>query len=225
MEQLSIQHLSTPRSEFYGPPSSSSSSYELRPGFIAMVRNRPFSGAINEDPYNHLQEFEELCLCLVIAGMTQETLRWKLFPFSLIGRVEQWYTHTIGSMNGDLEELRVDCCYSFSLTEHIDSLPIDVLSFEQLEKKSIGVAWARSSHLLACIPDLSIPDHTSLDIFCSGVEMKSTLDLDMTAGGLFAHKTLTKGREILDHLLENSSFPTDHNEPCREESESWHESL
>jgi len=28
-----------------------------------MIRNRPFSGAINEDPY-HLQEFEELVFML-----------------------------------------------------------------------------------------------------------------------------------------------------------------
>jgi hypothetical protein len=32
-----------------------------------------------------------------------------------------------------------------------------------------------------------------------------------------------EGREILDRLLENSSFPTDHNEPRRQESESSHE--
>ena len=37
-----------------------------------MVRKRPFSGEINEDPYDHLQRFEELCSGLVILGMTQE---------------------------------------------------------------------------------------------------------------------------------------------------------
>ena len=91
-------------------------------------------------------------------GMTQEALRSKLFPFSLIEREEQWYTHTIGNMSGDWEELRDDFCYSFSFTERIDSLPIDILDFEQLEKESIGAAWARFSRLLASIPDMFIPD-------------------------------------------------------------------
>ena len=72
-------------------------------------------------------------------GMTQEALRSKLFPFSLIEREEQWYTHTIGNMSGDWEELRDDFCYSFSFTKRIDSLPTDVLDFEQLEE-SIGAA-------------------------------------------------------------------------------------
>ena len=119
-----------------------------------MVRKRLFSGAINDDPLDHLREFEKLCSNLVIPGMTQEVLRWKLFPFSLIEKAEQWYTHTIGNMSGDWEELRDDFCYSFSLTEHIDSLPTDIIDFEQLEKESIGAAWARFSRLLASIPDM-----------------------------------------------------------------------
>ena len=53
-------------------------------------------------------------------------------------RAEQWYTHTIGSMSCDWEELQVDLCHTFSLSERIDSLQIDILSFEQLEKESIG---------------------------------------------------------------------------------------
>jgi hypothetical protein len=64
-----------------------------------------------------------------------------------------------------------------------------------------------------------------LEIFCLGLDMKSAIDLDVVTGGLFAHKTMMEGREILDHLLENSSFPTDHNKPRREESESSHESV
>ena len=57
-------------------------------------------------------------------------------------------------MSGDSEELRDDFCYSFSLTERIDSLPTDILDFEQLEKESTGAAWARFSRLLASIPDM-----------------------------------------------------------------------
>jgi hypothetical protein len=38
-------------------------------------------------------------------------------------------------------------------------------------------------------------------------------DLDIAAGDLFAHKILVEGRAILNSLLENSFFPTDHNKP------------
>jgi len=110
MENLSIQNLSAPKGEFVEPPQSSKpitdSSFELRPGFIAMVREQTFLGHDNENPYHHLREFEQLCSCLSIAGMAQETLRWKLFPFSLNERVRQWYAHNVGKVNGEWEELR-----------------------------------------------------------------------------------------------------------------------
>ena len=67
---------------------------------------------------------------------------------SLSEREEQWYTRTIGNLTSYWEELRDDFCCSFSLTEHIDSLPIGILDFEQLEKESIGAAWARFLRLL-----------------------------------------------------------------------------
>ena len=123
-------------------------------------------------------------------------------------------------MSGDWEELRDDFCYSFSLTECIDSLQTDILDFEQLEEESIGAAWARFLHVLASSPDLSQPDDVSLNIFCSGLDMESALKLDITAGGSFAQIIPTEGREILDFLLANSSFPTNHNEPIQQECES-----
>jgi hypothetical protein len=52
-----------------------------------MVWAQPFSGYDNEDSFNNLQDFEEMCSCLSIPGMTQEILMWKLFTFSLKGEV------------------------------------------------------------------------------------------------------------------------------------------
>jgi len=55
--------------------------------------------------------------------------------------------------------------------------------------------------------------------------MKSALNLNIATRGSLAQKTPTEGREILDFLLENSSFPTNHNEPIQQECESRQEDL
>jgi hypothetical protein len=74
MEQPTIENLSTPKGELIELPQSSkpiiASSYELHPGFIAMVQNQAFSGLDYENPYHHLREFEQLCACLTILGMS-----------------------------------------------------------------------------------------------------------------------------------------------------------
>jgi hypothetical protein len=104
-----IFDFSAPKGDHLEPPPSShsieTSSYELRPGFIAMVREQSFSKDKDESPYSHLCEFEQLCSCLVITRMSQDTLRWKLFPFSLMGRAKQWYSLSVRSMEGDWESL------------------------------------------------------------------------------------------------------------------------
>ena len=75
--------------------------YELRPCLINMVQDQSFSGEDDKNPYSHLNEFEQTCACLRIAGMPDETLRWKLFPFSLTGKAIHWYNFTIDSRQGD----------------------------------------------------------------------------------------------------------------------------
>ena len=84
------------------PPESSepiiTPGYELRLCFIKLICDQFFSGEGDENPYSHLQEFEQTCACLRIASMSNETLRWKLFPFSLMGRAKHWYSQTVGSM-------------------------------------------------------------------------------------------------------------------------------
>jgi hypothetical protein len=77
MEPPTIQQLSAPKGELVEPPQSSksitTSSYELRPGFIAMVREQTFLGVDYENLDHHLREFEQLCACLTISDVTRNT--------------------------------------------------------------------------------------------------------------------------------------------------------
>ena len=52
----------------------------------------------------------------------------------------QWYTHVVGSMNGDWEELKDKFCLAFFPMSRIVSLPWAILDFEQHKKESIGAA-------------------------------------------------------------------------------------
>jgi hypothetical protein len=118
MNSTPIPYWSVSKGEFQEPPLSlkpnHSSGYELHPGLIAMVQALSFLGHDDENPCQHLLNFEEMCSCLSISCMTQETLRWKLFSFSLMGRAKQWYINTIESTNGDWDELKEKFCLAFS---------------------------------------------------------------------------------------------------------------
>ena len=65
--------------------------FELKSSLINMVQASPFCGKPNEDANAHLQNFLELCKTVTIWGVTADAIRLRLFPFSLLGKVKQWF--------------------------------------------------------------------------------------------------------------------------------------
>jgi hypothetical protein len=66
-------------------------SFELKPAIINMVQQSPFYGKASKDANAHLQHFLEICSTFTIQGVTQDAVRLRLFPFSLLGKVKQWF--------------------------------------------------------------------------------------------------------------------------------------
>jgi hypothetical protein len=62
--------------------------FELHTGLIMMVQASRFCGLLSEDARAHLQHFLELCDTIVIKDVTPGSIRLRLFPFSLAGKVK-----------------------------------------------------------------------------------------------------------------------------------------
>ena len=189
-----------------------------------MVQELSFFGLDSENPYHHLRKFELVCSCSTIAWMSCDTLRWKLFPFSLVEEARQWYTRTVASMNGNWGELRDEFCLKFFPESRLVALRKDIICFQQNEKESIGAAWARFLLLVKSGPVLSLPDYVLLEHFYSGLDMDFASYLDMTTEGSFAHKTLAEGMEILEIISENTSFVAEFT-PSQEQHKSSDEDI
>ena len=101
MDCIPIIEFTAPKGASLEPPPSSkpilTNSYELRPCLITKVQEQSFSREKDDNPYAHPREFKQVCSCLHISGMSRETLKWKLFPFSLMGLAKLWYTQTLES--------------------------------------------------------------------------------------------------------------------------------
>ena len=65
--------------------------FELKSSLINMVQASPFCGKLNKDANAHLQNFLELCDTVVMRGVATDAIKLCLFPFSLVGKVKQWF--------------------------------------------------------------------------------------------------------------------------------------
>jgi hypothetical protein len=74
--------------------------------------------------------------------MNQNTLRWKLFLFSLTERAKTWYYRTAVRVGGDWIQLKDEFCLFFFPVPKVIPHRIQLLTFEQGNNESLGVAWA-----------------------------------------------------------------------------------
>jgi len=151
--------------------------------------------------------------------MHHETMKWKLFPFSLTGRAKEWYSVTVRSIEGDWNILKYKFCLRYFHSSKIIKLHIEALSFKQREEESLGAAWPRYTELISSGPDLGIPEAMHLQNFACGLRTNSATFLDKTSGGSFLHKTVSEAKAILDRILNNTRVYEDLPEESREPAE------
>lgn len=126
-------------------------------------------------------------------------------------------------MEGRWETLWDKFYLTFFPVRRVVSFQIKILSFKQLERESLGVAWARFTKIVASGPDLRISEPILLQYFSQGLNIESAAFLDSSFEGPFDHLT-HEGMLVLDKLLENNpytgiydEFPEEiSNEPTKE---------
>ena len=74
-----------------GRQTINANNFELKPALISMVQQAQFSGSPLDDPNIHLAMFLEICDTVKMNGVTEDTIRLRLFPFSLRARLEVGY--------------------------------------------------------------------------------------------------------------------------------------
>jgi hypothetical protein len=143
--------------------------YEICPDFISLVKELNSAGGLDENPYKHLQDFEEICATLRILGMNHLTIKWKAFPSSLTGWAKQWYKLHVSSCHGSCITLKDQFCFTFFPLSKIIDLCNEVLNFGQKEGESLGAAWSRYNQLALSGPELSFPHAMFMQHFVHGL--------------------------------------------------------
>ena len=176
--------------------------YRLSSRLIAMIQNLSFSGKEDENPYLHIRDFEQTCDCLRIEGISDKTLRWKLFPFSLRGEARRWYSQKVGQQQGEWGVLRANFCLDFYSLDRIADLRLEVLSFKQKDNETLGKSWKRFSDLLESGPNLSLEDPILLFHFLRGLQYNHKQMLHTMSRGSFFYIPANEAKGILNRILE-----------------------
>jgi hypothetical protein len=101
-----------------------------------MVQHSPFPG--KEDLNLHLQAFIQLCQTFNMDGVTQDQMRARLFPFSLLGKALQWfYSQPVGTVQ-NWDTLMRDFMKEYYSPGKTQSLCNKIATFAQYPTKPIS---------------------------------------------------------------------------------------
>jgi hypothetical protein len=133
--------------------------------------------------------------------MSDETLRWKLFPFSLTREAKHWYKRHVKSSQGDWKDLRSSFCSRFFLINRVVKLCAKIKNFKQEKNDSICKTWECFENILDSGPNLSLPESVLLQHFFTGLNKKTRKHLNTTVGGSFMHITAKQAKDILTKIV------------------------
>jgi hypothetical protein len=97
--------------------------------------------------------------------MSDETIQWKIFPFSLTGKAKHWYKLNVQRAQGDWKTLCNEFLSKFFPISKVNDLWKEVLTFRQLEEESLAKSWDHFIDLSLIGPDLAILDPNTFSTF------------------------------------------------------------
>ncbi|XP_066163392.1 uncharacterized protein [Oryza sativa Japonica Group] len=188
--------------------------FDLKSSLITMAQASPFCGKPNEDANAHLQQFLEICSTYTIKGVSPDTIRLRLFLFSLLGRAKQWFYANHAAVN------TWDKCYTAFLSKFFpmgktNALRGRILSFQQTRDGSIPEAWECLQEYVAACPHYGMDDWLILQNFYNGLTPMSRDHLDTAAGGAFFSKTVQGAVELIEKMVSNMGWSEERLQTCQ----------
>ncbi|XP_021754597.1 uncharacterized protein LOC110719927 [Chenopodium quinoa] len=169
-----------------------------------MIEKRQFTGGKFENPHEHLKEFLKYCDTIKINGVSQEYIRLKMFPFSLMGAAEHWLNKDVppGSLTtwNEVTTAFLGRFYNHKKTAEARS---KIQSFRQRGGESLCEAWERFKELQRQCPHHGIPNWQVLQTFYGGLSPQSKTSLDAGAGGPIMNKREDEVESIIEEVVRN----------------------
>jgi len=109
---------------------------------IQMMQSIQFGGTPVENPHMHVRKFLQLADTIKMNGISTDTIRLMLFPFSVKDRVMNWFNNSLpeGSITTWDQPQRQFLAHYFP-PSLASNLLIEIACFSQYENESLYDAW------------------------------------------------------------------------------------
>jgi hypothetical protein len=164
-----------------------------------------FTFISKEDLNLHLQAFIQLFQILNMDGVTQDQMRARLFPFSLLGKALQWFysqsAETVQNWDALIRAFMKEY-YSAGKTQ---SLHNKIATFAQYPTDTISKAFECFNEYTQEVPHHKFPKEDLVQKFYQGLTMASRTIIDASVGGSIIELTPTQAFILFKKVADNDT--------------------
>ncbi|KAF5450006.1 hypothetical protein F2P56_030391 [Juglans regia] len=169
-----------------------------------MVQQAQFNGSPLDDPNIHLTMFLEICDTVKINGVTEDTIRLRLFPFSLRDRARGWLQSLQPRSITSWQDMAEKFHAKFFPPAKTTQLRSEIGQFKQNDFESLYEAWEIYKDLIRRCPQHGLPDWLQVQMFYNGLNGHTRTIVDDTSGGTLMLKTIEGATYLLEEMASNN---------------------
>ena len=174
----------------------------FKPGMAQMLPK--FHGMDSEKPYQHIKDFEEMCIIFLDNTCTEETLRLRLFPFSLQDKAKTWLNTLKPRSITTWAALQAEFLKKFFPEHRTEAIRRQISQFQPHQHETFYQCWERYKELLNSCPHHAMEPWRVVSIFYSSLTPQLKCFVKTMCNGQFYEKTVEEALEFFDFLVDNA---------------------
>ena len=164
-----------------------------------------FNGNYDEDAYDFLQEFEDLCSTISFKSMTRDGILLRVIPFALKSNAKKWFNSLPAESIKTWEEFVSPFLKKYFPRSKSIELRTQIIGFRQFSGEKFWKYFERFKSLLAECPNHGISQTELLRILYEGLDMKTRAFVESMCHEGFITRTVEEAWEYLEGLDERSA--------------------
>ena len=163
-----------------------------------------FHGMENENPYNHIREFEEVCATFKEGAVDMELLKLKAFPLTLKDKAKIWLNALRPRTIRNWGVLQAGFLKKFFSAHKTNNLKRQIYTFAAHDDERFYQCWERFMETISACPHHGFDTWMLVNHFYDGMSPSMKQLLETMCGGDFLSKNPDEAMDFLNYVAETS---------------------
>ena len=163
-----------------------------------------FHGMENENPYNHIREFEEVCATFKEGAVDMELLKLKAFPLTLKDKENFWLNALRPRTIRNWGELQEGFQKKLFCAHKTNNLKREIYTFSARDDERFYQCWERCMETISECPHHGFDTWMLVNNFYDGMSPSMKQLLETMCGGDFLSKNPDEAMDFLNYVAETS---------------------